>query len=164
MKPPDLSTAIQFLSIWCKKWIFLWFLLSICVVWRSSCKWYFCVGFDEASIRSIAAWYLRDMYNGMLPRGHVASFCRCPAPSSIDIIDGWRGCALTKQKFSIHHTFKLQSDIIKWLLNKPSSILFGGLADSFVHKRLWIISRILISCMVETSREICDKNSSVWEF
>ena len=40
------------------------------------------------------------------------------AGARTDIIDGWRGQALTKQKFSIHHTFKLQSDHNKLLLNK----------------------------------------------
>ena len=42
------------------------------------------------------------------------------AASSADIIDGWQGRALTKQKFSIHHTLKLQSDHNKLLLNRQS--------------------------------------------
>ena len=44
--------------------------------------------------------------------------------TSTDIIDGWRGQALTKQKFSIHHTFKLQSDHNKLLLNGRMSRAF----------------------------------------
>ena len=85
---------------------------TLCVYVTNTIKnFIFCVGSMWSQYEVLQCCYQR--YNGMATR-------RLFAASSADIIDGWRGRALTKQKFSIHHTFKLQSDHNKLLLNKQS--------------------------------------------